>query len=345
MANPYVFIVGCARSGTTLLLRMINAHPQITIMREAHWISRVLEERRDLTPEGLVKPELIPYLCSDPKFARLHVAAEELLGLLRRGQPVSFPDLVARIFDLYGQDKGKALVGNKTPSVVRRIPTFHTLWPSARFIHLIRDGRDVCLSMADWRKAQQKKPGIFVTWKDDPVSTTALWWELSVRLGREVGNSLGRELYYEMRYESLVSNPAKECAALCGFLGVPYDEAMLRFHESRTRTKPGRDAKHGWLPITPGLRDWRSQMLGEDLERFEAAAGELLDELGYGRAVQRPRPEVLEQASKVRASLAQDSNWNEVVSRSRAEGLDPASRIPDSRAEDLDAAGSLEGMA
>ena len=43
MANPYVFIVGCARSGTTLLRRIVNAHPQIAIMPESHWITRLLD--------------------------------------------------------------------------------------------------------------------------------------------------------------------------------------------------------------------------------------------------------------------------------------------------------------
>jgi len=78
------------------------------------------------------------------------------------------------------------------------------------------------LSMMDW-----PKPGDFVTWQEDRVSTAALWWELNVSLGRLAGTSLGQELYYEVRYESLVGRPAEECAALCAFLGVPYSDAML----------------------------------------------------------------------------------------------------------------------
>jgi hypothetical protein len=105
---------------------------------------------------------------------------------------------------------------------------------------------------------------------------------------------------------------------LCAFLGLPYDEAMLRFHEGRTRAKPGRDAKHAWLPISPGLRDWRCQMPAEDLERFEAAAGGLLDELGYARAIPRPRPEILEHASYIRNLLARDPNWNQMIPQAQA---------------------------
>jgi len=97
-------------------------------------------------------------------------------------------------------------------------------------------------------------------------------------------------LYREVRYEALVARPAEECARLCAFLGLPYDPAMPRFHEGRTRA--GADATSSWLPITPGLQDWRSQMPPGDVERFEAAAGDLLDELGYPRACPWPGPEV-----------------------------------------------------
>ena len=316
MANPYVFIVGCPRSGTTLLLRIVDVHPQIAIMRESGWIARLFEPRKGLTPQGFATSQLMSVLLKEPKFTRLQVGSEQLDALLGTSEPVSYADFVARVFDLYGQRRGKALVGNKTPGFVRRLCTLHALWPAARFVHLIRDGRDVCLSMADWAKANQKPPGVFATWKDDSVSTTALWWDLNVRLGRRAGSSLGPELYYEIRYESLVRNPAEECARLCAFLGLPYDDAMLRFHEGRTKTDPALDAKRAWRPLTPGLRDWRSQMAAEDVERFEAAAGELLDELGYPRGAMRLRPEALEHASRIRDLLAQDPNWSQMIQAS-----------------------------
>ena len=109
-----------------------------------------------------------------------------------------------------------------------------------------------------------------------------------------------------MRYEALVADPAGESAKLCTFLGVPYADTMVKFHKGRTKSKPGLDAKRAWLPTTRGLRNWRSEMSTEDLERFEAAAGDLLDELGYERVFLNPGPQVLEHASEIRDSLAQE---------------------------------------
>jgi hypothetical protein len=258
-----------------------------------------------LTSEGLIKPKLIRRLLVHRKFARLNISREELMRLAGNGQPMSYASLVSEIFDLYGRVRGRTLVGDKTPDYVRKIETLHALWPQARFVHLVRDGRDVALSMMDWPKVRPK-PGDFVTWHEDPVSTAALWWELNVRLGRQAGRPLGPKLYYEMRYESLVCHPREVIAALCEFLGVRYDDAMLHFWEGDAGSDPGLEKKRAYQPVTPGLRDWRSQLSPQDQERFEAAAGPLLDELGYPRAVRNPGVEALERAARYRHLLAQE---------------------------------------
>jgi len=169
----------------------------------------------------------------------------------------------------------------------------------------LKIGRDVCLSVLDWEYAD-RGPARFALWSEDPVTTVALWWELYLHLGREAGASLDPGLYREVCYESLVARPAEECETLCGFLGVPYEDAMLNFRKRRERTQPGLDAKRTWQPVTSGLRDWRSQMPAGDVERFEAAVGDLLDELGYARAVPRPSSEALKHAQKIRHSFRQD---------------------------------------
>jgi hypothetical protein len=301
--DPYLFIVGCARSGTTLLHRIVDAHPQIAITPEMHWISRHFKSRN-----GLVTPALVSELTEHKRFAQFEISREEFEGLLGSGEAVPYPTFLNRVFDLYGKTKNKPLVGNKTPAYIRRMLDLHALWPEAKFVHIIRDGRDVCLSIMNWKKAG-RIVGRYASWEEDPVSTTALWWERKVRTGREAGARLGSSLYYEVRYDSLISRPEQECQRLCEFLDVLYDDAMIRFAEGKTRTdlpNPRKTPKKAWLPITSGMRDWRTEMPAEDLERFEAAARNLLEELGYERSFSRPTPQALEHATSIRKTFSRD---------------------------------------
>jgi hypothetical protein len=304
--NPFVFIVGCPRSGTTLLQRLLDAHPDLAICDETFWVPYYFKKRIGLTPEGMVTPELFSRLFAYYKFCRMKTDRQELTKLLGSGEPVAYARFVTGLFDLYGEFRGKPLVGDKTPDYARNIPTLHQLWPQAKFVHLIRDGRDVCLSAVHWQRKVARLASLFSTWAEEPLRTAAAWWEWHVRRAREDGGKLGPDRYYEIRYESLVSRPAEECTKLCAFLGLPNAPCMLRFHAGRAKVDSGQDAKNSWLPITPGLRDWKTQMPGGDLERVEAVAGDLLDELGYPRGAASPRPLVLSGASSLRERFAEN---------------------------------------
>lgn len=277
-ANPYVFVVGAARSGTTLLQRMLDAHPLLAVIDETYWVVRKFRERTGLTRAGIVTPALVPLLLASPKFSRMGLTEGDLRRLLAQEQPLSYQRFVAQVFDLFAARRGKPLAGDKTPGYVRRIAQLHELWPRARFVHIIRDPRDVSLSMLDWA-AGERTAGQYGTWEIDPVVSTALYWRLSVAAGRDAGEALGPGVYQEVRYEDLVAAPDRELERISEFLRLPYAEAMVRFHEGRTR--PGHDAKTRWLAPTPGLRDWRAQLPSSDVERVEAAAGHVLQDAGY----------------------------------------------------------------
>ena len=286
--NPYFFIGGAPRSGTRLLGRLTNAHPEIAVIHEARFVPGWFRHRRGLTPEGYVTPELVERLARFERFEHLHVEREQLEQLVAGREQMPYSAFVTGLFDLHGQALGKRLVGDKSPRYVRNIPTLHELWPESKFVHLIRDGRDVALSVLSWKKVVERGGLVanLPTWEEDRTTTVALWWERLVRLGREDGARLGPALYHEVSYEALVADPASECENLCAFLGVRYDDAMVRHHEGR--------------PPTSGLRKWRAQMPPEDVERFEAVAGELLDDLGYPRAFPRIHAKARGHAARMR---------------------------------------------
>ena len=298
--NPYAFIVGCPRSGTSLLQRMVDAHPVIAITPETNWIARALAASH-CDGDVPVTGDLVERVTTHRRFGDLGI--DEVTARRLAGKADTFAAFVSAIFDLYGQKQDKELVGDKTPGYVRSIPTLNGLFPEARFAHIIRDGRDVCLSLLNW----DKLPKILgrLAGSEDYVFTAALFWEWNVRLGREAGLGLGPRLYYELRYESLVRQPEATSAALCRFLDLPYDARMVGFHEGRTRHEPGLSAKRAWLPVTAGLRDWRRQMPPGDAARFEAVAGDLLEELGYPRSVARLPGSVWRRATELRASFSE----------------------------------------
>jgi hypothetical protein len=300
--QPYLFIVGCARSGTTLLHRIVDAHPMVAITPEMHWISKHVDG------EPLLTRAVISELTDHKRFSQFRLGREDFEGMLGPGETVPYREFLGRLFELCGRAREKPLVGNKTPAYVRHLPELHESWPEARFVHIVRDGRDVCLSVLGWKKAG-KIAGRYATWEEDPVSTLALWWERKVRAGHEAGAALGPVLYHGMRYEDLIEDPEAECRALCEFLDLPYDPAMVRFSEGKTRTDlpdARRTPKRAWLPVTSGLRDWRTEMKAGDVERFEAVAGYLLDDFGYERAFPRPGQEAMEHAARMRESFFRD---------------------------------------
>lgn len=304
MTNPFVFIVGCPRSGTTLLRRMVDAHPLIAVTRrETHWIPACFRKRIGITPDGMVTHDLISWLTGYERFQFMNISQTELEALLAAQPALPYADFVSSVFDLYAKHEGKTLAGDKTPGYARQVPTLHALWPAARFIHLIRDGRDVCLSFLDWAKSP-RIVGRFLPWTQDPVASAALFWEWHVRLARRAASGLPSKLYWEVRYEALVSQPREQCASVCTFLELPFSDRMLLADVPPRKRRPGLDAKHARLPPTPGLRDWRSQMQPEHIQRFEAMAGDLLEELGYLRAFPELSPANRDEVGRLRDAYA-----------------------------------------
>ncbi len=276
--NPYLFVAGCPRSGTTLLQRMLDHHPLLAVANDSHFIPRVIED----VPIGIdppLTPDLVQKVREYHRFYRLGLSAAEVDQAA--AQASSYAAFVGELYSAFGRRHGKPLAGEKTPDFVRSLPRLNRLFPWAKIVHIIRDGRDVALSTLEWAR-EDTGPGKLALWHEEPVAVCALWWRWQVS-GRRDGQALGPARYDEVSYEELVTRPELVLCDLAAFLEVPFALEMARYHEGKVRNDPGLSAKKAWLPPTPGLRDWRVQMVGRDLELFEALAGDLLAELGYER--------------------------------------------------------------
>ena len=292
--NPYVFVVGCPRSGTTLLQRMLDAHPLLAVSNDPHFIPFAPGVTAGLDPP--VTPQLVEWLLGYRTFARLGLDE----GTLREAAAgaSTYCELVAALYDAFGKARGKPLAGEKTPRYVRYLPLLHALFPHARVVHLLRDGRDVALSTLEWARAD-RGPGRFSLWRQNPLAVCALSWRWHVTTGMRDAAALG-DLYSEIRYEDVVAEPEPAMRRVGEALALPFAAEMLEFHSGRTRAEPGLSAKDAWLPPTPGLRDWRAQLSPDALELFEALAGDLLELLGYERAVAEISPETEARAARYR---------------------------------------------
>jgi Sulfotransferase family len=279
--DPYVFVVGSPRSGTTLLQRMLDAHPLLAIANDTHFIPKAidLDADRDLP----MTPEIVDRVIGYHRFHRLGVD-ERLVRALAAGSD-TYADFVGALYGAMASGRGKRFGGEKTPDYVRVLPVLHRLFPGSRFVHIVRDGRDVALSALDWA-TERKGPGRLDLWASEPVAACALWWLRQVEPGVRAGGSLGPLRYREIAYETLVARPGQTLRELTWFLGLPFSPAMEHFHVGRERDDQV-DAKRAWRPATVGLRDWRTDMDPRDIALFEALAGATLTSLGYPRAFPR----------------------------------------------------------
>ena len=276
---PFPFIVGCGRSGSTLLRAMCDAHPALTVPPESHFIVSLAPRGRGAAARPLDVAGFLDRLSASERFALWGLDRDQVAVALESAAPLSYPAAVRAIFQLWAAAQGKERYADKTPGYVLHIPTLARLFPEAVFIHLIRDGRDVAASFLE------------LGWADR-IEEAALHWRLRVRRGQRAGRALPAGRYHELRYEDLVADPASRLRDLCSAIEVPYSTAMLDPTDRagdviRTTRHPAYHQRLA-VPPTPGLRNWRVELSELDVARFELLAGATLTELGYERAGARP---------------------------------------------------------
>ncbi|MCI0676843.1 MAG: sulfotransferase, partial [Phycisphaerales bacterium] len=308
-AAPYLVVVGCPRSGTTLLQRMLDAHPELAVTNDTHFIPKVLPNAVG-EPNPLLTEQLVRAVRTYKRFYRMKLSDDAVDAAAQRSS--DYREFVSALYQEVGRARGKRLTGEKTPDYVRHLKLLRQLFPWIKIIHIIRDGRDVALSALEWA-GPTKGPGKLALWAQEPVAVCALWWQWNVRFGLRDAAALGPQSYRRVRYEDLVARPEPVLGDLCDFLQLSFDAHMLNFHEGKTKHKAGLSPKSAWLPATPGLRNWRTQMSCRDQELFEALAGDLLLELGYELAVGKPSVEIAEVAARCRAWWLQEKELDQPV--------------------------------
>lgn len=283
--NPFVFIVGCPGSGVSLVHQLLNRHSMLAVANDSHFIPAVLVEtghRGDVS----INDDLIERVRSFQNFDRLGLSDVEVYRA--GGTARTFSGFVTNIYNRYAEKSGKELVGVKAPSYCRNIRLLHELFPWARYVHVVRDGRDVAMSVLERATTMEGITMEVAARESVPVGTSALWWQSMVSAARRDGVKLGGRFYTELRFEDLVEDPESVMRGLMGFLDLGFEADLLTDESSFMQLDVGAN----------GFQDWRSQMSRSDVALFEALAGEALIDLGYGRGVSTIPPDVQSAAKK-----------------------------------------------
>ena len=288
---PAPFVVGVARSGTTLLRLMLDAHPQLAIPPETHFIPKLAKALGELPKsvgEGELRRRAFALITEHRRWPDYGLSERELERRFDHVEPFTATTALRAFYGLYAEKQGKPRWGDKSPSYVRRMRRVHAVLPESHFVHLIRDGRDVALSQLE------------VHHGNDEVSAAATEWVEGIEKARRIGGRIG-DAYMEVRYEDLVADPQPVLERICERIELDFDHAMLDYHrgaEERLAESVRDMSKSGGAAVTaeqraaqhknaskPPQREragrWRKDMTAEQREAFEAVAGGLLADLGY----------------------------------------------------------------
>lgn len=273
-----VFLVGCGRSGTTLLRLMLNAHPAFAIPLESHFVYQIARLRARGRWPGR--------LDTDGAFAQLRTFLQnhyylslwdlDLEPLFRRLAALS--DRTHRavfnaVFEEFRQQQGKDRWGDKTPRQVLYPLLISHFFPNAQFIQVLRDGRDVAMSLRG------------ASWGPRYIALAGYYWKWSVLSGKVAGAMLGPERYLEVRYEDLVLSPENTLRGICRWLGIAYTETMLAYHRTDAAARYARQSVASRRVTTPPdtarVERWRRQMAPRARRSIVRQAGDLLALLEY----------------------------------------------------------------
>lgn len=304
------FAVGHGRSGTTWLERTLNTHPEVLCKGSGMFFGKDIESigGRRLLYQVLLHSEALRSWhatrlnewTNPAEFEKdaAQITRAAIDALMRRELTAS----------------GKRVLGDRTPHYVSHLPEVHSLFPEAKIVHAIRDGRDVAISglHSFWksssdrggpvnlsqeeleiREAYQRDREAFLAsgrsiFTEERIRQRASGWNRIVRRGRNTGRRLFGRNYTELRYEEHLNTPHEALTELFAFLEVDTDPAVVdqvveanRF-EKLAKRRPGEEASGS--SMRKGISgDWKEVFTERDKRIFKEEAGELLVELGYER--------------------------------------------------------------
>jgi hypothetical protein len=253
---------------------MLNCHHRICVPYEAHVYNTFWPYREAYEP--LSDPKQQARLVNDVLSLRVFKdwnnppRAQDVLARLRRP---SFHGVFEALMNAWAQAQGKPRWAEKTPQNGLYWRALNEGFPHARFIHLVRDGRDCALSWINARFGPKL------------VYPAALRWARYVHEMEALGRTVGPQRYLPIKYEDLIRDTEQTLRNVCDFLGEPFDAKMLTYYQQdddyMTDRRNRENLKRPVMKSNAGK--WKKRMSAHDQRVFEAAAGPGLEKYGYPR--------------------------------------------------------------
>ena len=269
--NPKFFIIGVQRSGTSLLRLLLNQHSILSIPEEAGFLmpyiqKKTLEDPRPLSPRE--RQILVRYLTQNRQYQKWNLEVDVLDPILTT--ELSLRQAIGYLYWVFAQRHNKKICGDKTPSFIRKSNLLLDIYPGAKLIHIVRDGRDVYLSLKKIREPSAAS-----------IAVVSYEWKVKLAIIRRAIMKY-RDRTMELRYEDLLCYPEKNLKGVCDFLGVSFEIEMLSFHQTSEKFIDHRHSELIFNPIDPSnIKKWVTSFSAHELRKFEFFSKKTLEMYGY----------------------------------------------------------------
>lgn len=285
--QPPIMIVGVDRSGTTLLSLMLDSHSRIAIPYESKFFIRYYMQRDklgDLTIES-GRQTLVLKILNERMVDRWE--KKITINDVNLDNCVSLEKTISELFEAYARAFNKDIWGDKTPSYITHLDVLNKMFPDCRFVHIVRDGRDVASSLINqW-------------WGPNDFTSAVYYWNEKVTCAKKMLKMLPDNRYIEVRFEDLVTEPEDILRNITDFLGVEFEQNMLSGYLDTAASKIGDNIVkkvHPHLGESPSKTQalkWISSLPKVDQAIAFDIAGATLTELGYPRGATKSRWKLL----------------------------------------------------
>lgn len=274
-----VFVLGSPRSGTTLLYNMLlSAGGFAVYLAESNAFNLLAPNFGDLGRREARQKLLHAWLGSKLFRASGLDASQIENEFLELGRNIG--DFLQIVMGKIARAQGKQRWAENSPEGILHLPLIKRLIPNALVIHMIRDGRDVAMSLSNVKYLQP-----FPWQKGIGLTGAGIYWEWILQHGRRYGQQLGPD-YIEIHFEDLVASPCETLKNIGSFIDQDLDHDRIQAvgygSVSRPNTSFGSEPRENFNPIGR----WKKGFSRQQLSRFENILGKTLSELGYATATE-----------------------------------------------------------